>query len=73
MYNLTSRAFKRCRWFTDAITGGSSNPQCVMGQPIKLRDVIAKHSIGTWFTAIKPANQNNRTGMFQNVSISEQQ
>ena len=43
------------------------------GQPIKLRDVTEKYTMRTWFTAIKPANQNNQTGMFKNVSISEQQ
>jgi len=68
-----SRAFKRCRWFIDALTEGSSNPQCVMRQTIKLRDVTAKHSMRTWFMAIKPVNQNNQPGMFPNVSISEQQ
>lgn len=73
IYNLTSRAFKRSRRFTDTITEGNSNPQRVMGQPIKLRDVTAKHTMRTCFTALKQANQNNQTVMFQNVSISEQQ
>ena len=73
IYNLTSRTFKRCRWFSDTLTEGNSNHQCVMGQSIKLRDVTAKHTMRTWFMAIRPANQNNQTGMIHNASISERQ